>query len=199
MNEVWILGSSIILRAADHAKIRPVGSHLGLDKVGCRIVWVGVPGMKWHHLVGTLSGMIHYRGTIPSVLVIHCGANDIGETPQGALLYHMKFAVAVLSNMIPSTSIVWSSLLPRLNWRFSMNISAMEFTRKRINRGMKSYLTKHGGYFINHTDFEDKHPGLFLEDGVHLSFIGLDIFLNQIQGAIETFMKHPYILVFPYN
>lgn len=193
------MGSSIVLRAADHAKLRPIGTHLGLEKVGCQVVWVGSPGMKWDHLVGTICSMINYRGTIPSVLVIHCGANDIGETPQGALLYHMKFVIAVLSNMIPGTSIVWSSLLPRLSWRFSNNVLAMETTRKRINRGMKSYLSKHGGYIIQHSDFDDKHLGLFMNDGVHLTFIGLDIFLNQIQGAIETFMKYPYCLVFPYN
>jgi hypothetical protein len=34
---------------------------------------------------------------------------------------------------------------------------------------------------------------------VHLSFIANDIFLNQIQGALETFLKYPYCLVYPFN
>jgi hypothetical protein len=51
-----------------------------------------------------------------------------------------------------------------------------------------------GGYVIRHPDFDDKHPALFKKDCVHLSFIANDIFLNQIQGALETFLKYPYCL-----
>lgn len=101
--------------------------------------------------------------------------------------------------MLPDTALVWSSILPRFKWRFSNNTGAMETTRRRINRGMRSYLLKIGGYVIKHTDFEDKHVGLFSVDGVHLSFIGNDVFLNQIQEALEMFFKFPQCLVFPYN
>ena len=44
----------------------------------------------------------------------------------------------------------------------------MEITRKRVNRGVRSYLLKIGGYVIRHPDFDDKHPALFKKDGVHL-------------------------------
>jgi hypothetical protein len=44
-----------------------------------------------------------------------------------------------------------------------------------------------------------KHPALLKKDGVYLSFIANDIFLNQIQGALETFLKYPYCLVYPFN
>ena len=71
----------------------------------------------------------------------------------------------------------------------------MEITRKRVNTGVRSYLLKIGGY----PDFDDKHPALFKKDGVHLSFIANDIFLNQIQGALETFLKYTYCLVYPFN
>jgi hypothetical protein len=40
-----------------------------------------------------------------------------------------------------------------------------------------------------------KHPGLLKKGGVHLSFIANDIFRNQIQGALETFLKYAYCLV----
>jgi hypothetical protein len=48
-------------------------------------------------------------------------------------------------------------------------------------------------------DFDDKLPALFDPDGTYLSFIGNDIFINAIQGALETFFKYPYIHVYPYN
>jgi hypothetical protein len=64
------------------------------------------------------------------------------------------------------TSLVWSSILPRNKWRYSENIRNMEITRKRVNRGLRSYLLKIGGYGIRHPDFDDKHPALLKKDGV---------------------------------
>ena len=101
--------------------------------------------------------------------------------------------------MLPGCSLIWSSILPRRTYRYSKNDHAMETTRKRINRGVRSYILKHGGYVIKYPDFDDRHPALFSDDGVHLSFIGNDIFINQIQSAFETFRAFPYCFVFPYD
>ena len=75
----------------------------------------------------------------------------------------------------------------------------MEKTRKRINRHFRSYFLNKNCYVIKYPDFDDKLPALFDPDGTHLSFIGNDIFINAIQGALETFFKYPYIHVYPYN
>ena len=72
-------------------------------------------------------------------VIIHCGGNDIGLVPCGELLFHIKFTIAILSSMLPGTSLVWSSILPRMKWRYSENIRNMEITRKRVNRGVHSY------------------------------------------------------------
>ena len=125
--------------------------------------------------------------------------NDIGLVPCGELFFHIKFTIANLSSMLPGTSLVWSSILPRMKWRYSENIRNMEISRKRVNRGVRSYLFKIGGYVIRHPDFDNKHPALLEKVGVHLSFIANDIFLNQIQGALETFLKYPHCLVYPFN
>jgi hypothetical protein len=196
--DIWVVGSSIIQRAGEHSKIRPTGTFLGLQQLGCQLVWVGMPGMRWENVVPLIHSLINYRG-IPFAVIIHCGGNDIGLVPCGELLFHIKFTIAILSSMLPGTSLVWSSILPRMKWRYSENIRNMEITRKRVNRGVRSYLLKIGGYVIRHPDFDDKHPALFKKDGVHLSFIANDIFLNQIQGALETFLKYPYCLVYPFN
>ena len=168
-----------------------------------RKIWMPISmGGNVRHEMGEFSSV----GPPPCKLQRHtvCSYYSLwGEryrfSPCGALLYHMKFTIAVLSNMLPGTSLVWSSIIPRIKWRSSSNIRAMELTRKRINRGVRSYLTKIGGYVIKHPDLEDKHPSLFLRDGVHLSFIANDIFLNQVQGALETFLKFPYCLVYPFD
>lgn len=155
--------------------------------------------MKWDDVVGTVNSIINLCSKIPHALILHCGGNDIGNVPCGALLYHIKFTIAILSQMLPNCSLIWSSILPRRSWRYSSDDHAMEVTRKRINRGVRSYILKHGGYVIKYPDFDDRHPALYSDDGVHLSFIGNDIFLNQIQSALETFIKYPHCVVFPHD
>jgi hypothetical protein len=71
----------------------------------------------------------------------------------------------------------------------------MEKTRKRINRHVRSYFLNKKCYVIKYPDFDDKLPVLFDLDGTHLSFIGNDISINAIQGALETFFKYPLILL----
>jgi hypothetical protein len=44
--------------------------------------------------------------------------------------------------MLPGSKIMFSSILPRLSWRYSEDLKAMDDTRKRLNRGLKSYLKK---------------------------------------------------------
>ena len=67
----------------------------------------------------------------------------------------------------------------------------MDDIRKRLNRGMRSYLLQHNGSYIPHDDFDDCHDALYAHDGVHLSFLGQDIFINALQGAIEQFLLTP--------
>jgi hypothetical protein len=48
---IWTVGSSIIQRAGEHSKIRPTGTFLGLQQLGCQLVWVGMPCMRWENVV----------------------------------------------------------------------------------------------------------------------------------------------------
>ena len=41
-------------------------------------------GMKWKHLINIILGMVNLSG-IPDIILIHCGANDVGEEPSGKL------------------------------------------------------------------------------------------------------------------
>ena len=96
----------------------------------------------------------------------------------------MKFTITNLSRMLPGCSVIWSSMLPRRSWRFSNNDRPMEITRKRIHRGIRSYMLKYKGYVVKYPDCDDRHLGLFLDDGVHLSFIGNDIFFQPVAICI---------------
>lgn len=93
--------------------------------------------------------------------------------------------------------IVYSNILPRRTWRYSNNTDAMERTRNRLNRGLRTYLLQNNGYAIAHPDFDDSYSALYDDDGVHLSFIANDIFINTIQEALFQFLRYPNCNVYP--
>ncbi|XP_060554132.1 uncharacterized protein LOC132715170 [Ruditapes philippinarum] len=186
---IWIVGSSIIKRAEAHAKTRPMGRHLGLQRRGVTVFWAGHPGLHYRQLYNIISSM-SFCLPPPSFIVLHFGGNDIGLEPCGVLRHHFKEVISQIMRILPRACIVWSSILPRFVWRYSENNKAMDENRKRINRALIYFLAQLGHKCIKHPDFQDKMPALFSDDGVHLSYIGNDIFLNTIQGAIETFLTN---------
>jgi hypothetical protein len=157
-----------------------------MKKFGYSITWIGMDGMKWKHLININLGMVNLSD-IPYIIIIHCGPNYVGEEPSGNLMYDMKVAFSnLIIEILPGCSIIFSEMLPKRTLRFSYSTHKMEKTRKRVNRGARSCLLKLLGYVIKHPDFEDKYNGLFAKDDVHLSFIGYDIFINTLQGALES-------------
>ena len=169
---IWIIGSSIVKQAYEHTSKRPTGENLGLDRYGYLVTWIGHSGMKWRELTNMLTTMVSALG-VPDILIIHCGANDIGQEPCGKLLHEMKVSfINLIWYIVPGCTIIFSQMLPRLSWRYSDNVEKMERTRKRINKGVRSFLYKRRCYVIKHPDFDDKLKTMFSDDGVHLSFIG---------------------------
>jgi hypothetical protein len=97
--------------------------------------------MSSYCVVSLLHSMVNCLG-LPYAVLIHYGGNDIGIEPCGKLLFDMKFMFFVISQMLPGSKIMFSSILPRLSCRYSEDLKAMDDTRKRLNRGLKSYLKK---------------------------------------------------------
>lgn len=195
-NDIWIIGSSIIKRACDHTIQRPTGRHLGLDKRGFNVVWIGHPGMKWDSVKHLLYSMLTVKGH-PYAIVIHCGGNDIVDNYNGSLLFQIRNDLWYLRTVMPCTLLIWSYILPRLFWLRGNDHDKVDKSRRRLNRGVRSFIVKFGGKAIQHLDFDDHHVSLFNKDNVHLSFIGSDIFLNAIQSGIELFITNPYRTIYP--
>ena len=183
---IWIIGSSIIAKAEKHTTQRPTGKNLALDKNGLNVVWAGLPGMKISALVPLVQAMVNCFG-LPHALVIHCGGNDIGMGSIREVLKHLIYATFIVSKMLPNSLLIYSQILPRTKWRYNSNLKAMERARKRINRGIRTYYYKSNAKVITHADLQDGHNALFADDGVHLSFLGNDIFINAIQCGLEQF------------
>jgi hypothetical protein len=181
---MWIIGSSLIV----HAEKRTNGRHnLGLNILDYSLIWAGMSGMHWDALVTTVHAMLRCFG-IPKIVILHCGGNDISDVSCGNLLFHLKFALFTNSKMLPGSMVCYSNILPRLHYRYSNNSKAMERTRKRINRGVPSFLSKHISYSIAHPDVDDGHSALLKDGGVHLSFLGNDLFINTLKEAICQFV-----------
>lgn len=183
---VWIVGSSIIKRAAMSAVSRQGGLNLNLENTS--VLWQGYSGMKLQHLNTRLSTLLTLEDR-PEFLIIHCGANNVGQKTTEELLELLSTTLSRICDMFPTTTIVWSSALPRLAWRFSENVKAMNEIRGRMNREAIKFVTSRGGHYIKNPQFSQKPPTLFDPDGVHLSQLGNDILLNTIKGALQGLLN----------
>lgn len=195
---VWIVGSSIVRNAGIAALSRPGGQGLGLQKKGIDIWWQGYGGLRFVDLACKLRWLAQFENP-PNFIVIHCGANDIGQVKTQKLLDRVRWDLRLLASVFPNTKLVWSFLLPRVAWRYSKNVRAMEQTRNRVNRAAAKEILGCGGRLLRHTQFLGKPKQLYSRDGVHLSGLGNDIYLNNLQGALEYFVKNKEGVVFPVN
>ena len=137
----------------------------------------------------------------PDYVVIHIRGNDIGDIRVGHLHYLLvRFmswltlhyllvrSMSWLTQMMPQTGLLSSAILPRLTWKYSENNDRMEKCRRRLNSSMGLHMVRHGGYYIKYPEI--KADRRFLKtDGVHLTKIGNQVFLNILQGTIEQFVK----------
>lgn len=151
--------------------------------------------MGWKRIVPLVNTCIRCFGILRAI-PFHVGRNDIGRYSTKSIIRHYKFAMYVVNQMLSTTSLLFSSILPRTSWRYSRNVTAMNNSRIRINRAIREYFNYNNCYVILHPDLEDCHPALF-PDGTHLSFLGNDIFINIIQGALEQFILSPLVKLFP--
>ena len=66
----------------------------------------------------------------------------------------------------------------------------MEKCRYRLNNSISSYVLRLGGRYIRYPEI--KSTGIFLQnDGVHLTNLSNELFLNSVQGGLEMFIQEP--------
>ncbi len=75
----------------------------------------------------------------------------------------------------------------------------MEKARKRVNLAVKNIVLGVGGYVIKHNNMRARDINLFRNDGTHLSDIGINVYLNTIQGALGSFLSSSGPSVFPFQ
>lgn len=181
---VWILGSSIIKKGFLHARGRQGDTNLGFDIRDVDIVWQGYSGLKLTQVTNKLKTLSQIFED-PSMIILHCGGNDIGQLKLHEARKIAKRILVFLKGNFPYTRIVWSQILPRNNWRYSSDLKAMKKARVRLNNYVATENIRQGGYYI-------KYPTITLRDlasdQVHLSDYGNDILLETLKGAILKFL-----------
>lgn len=188
LTSVWIVGSSIIKHAAIEARVRPGGTSLGLKSRGIELWWQGYGGLKFVDVAKKLRYLATLQDS-PQFIVMHCGGNDLGQIPLSKLLYRVKWDIRLMASVFPDCQLVWSFILPRITWRYSQRPRCMEQARNRVNRLAAKEVLACGGRIIRHPQFIGKPQNLYSSDGVHLSKLGNYLFLNNIQGALEYFVR----------
>lgn len=184
---IWIVGHSYVYWAERLAASRSYSSNLGLDFNKFKILWSGVRGLRWRNLRDHLL----YLSSIwpaPVVLVIHLGANDIGKVRTWELLCEMKNDFCAIKLLFPRSILAFSEMVPRLLWSPWGNFFYVDKIRRRLNRTIHNFLASSGSLSFRHLELEGFIPGLFREDLVHLSDIGIDIFSMGLQSLIENAM-----------
>ncbi|CAC5422578.1 unnamed protein product [Mytilus coruscus] len=184
---VWIVGSSIVKHAFVTARDRPGGVNLGLGRLNASFWWQGKGGMVVKHVKGQLRTMKKYEDP-PHFLVLHVAGNDIGSSKVGFLRNEIKNMIRWIMKEFPNSKLVWSQILTRLKWRHSNDRKAMDLCRYRINNSIAAFIISCGGYYIKHPDIHADQK-FFQSDGVHLSSLGNELWLNILQGAMEHFIQ----------
>ena len=185
------MGSSIIKRAWLHARIRnrPGCTNLTLERHGINLWWQGYSGMRLNHLKSKLRTLSSLEDT-PDVIVLHVAGNDLGAYEIGDLRYFLRAQLRYNKRNNRNTKLIWSQILPRTNWRHSKNNEAMEKARKRLNSYAATRTIGMGGAYIKYPNMFLANTELWSADGIHLSNVGNERFLNSLQHALENIVLH---------
>jgi hypothetical protein len=101
--------------------------------------------------------------------------------------------------LLPQTKIIWSEILQRRYWHTAISGKAVEKSRKRVNLAVRNIVSSIQGYAIRHQNISAKEINSYRNDGTHLSDIGLRVYLNTIQGALESFFENSWSTSFSAN
>ncbi|KAJ8302082.1 hypothetical protein KUTeg_021069 [Tegillarca granosa] len=95
--------------------------NLQLETNNLSVLWQGKPGMRWEQVFNKIKHLITFIDP-PEFLLLHCGGNDIGSSLKSVELIHLILNTIVkIFKLLPKTRLIWSQILPRLEWRNESN------------------------------------------------------------------------------
>ncbi|XP_054843130.1 uncharacterized protein LOC129334818 [Eublepharis macularius] len=185
---ILICGHSYVFWAAHQARRTSVGSQLGLSEKAV-LEWQGRRGLRWSGLLPLLFGL---GCEPPHILVVHLGGNDLGMLQGRALSAQAQADLRLIAERWPGVLIIWSAMVPRLVWREAGCRQAIERARMKANRAIQKALEGGLGVYLPHPRIRAEVPGLYRGDGVHLSELGNQIFLDDLRQGLQLALDYQW-------
>jgi hypothetical protein len=160
--------------------------------------------MKLRNLKPKLGTMSSFEEAL-YISVLHCGGNDLGQHSIGDLRELAKSQLQYAATLFPTTKIIWSQIpsfahscehdnfnseylaYPPPSLTASVAAALFNLIRTRsIALRFSEYLQLLLGSIWDQIIFVVGNK-VAAKDGTHLSPLAKEVFLNTIQGALETF------------
>lgn len=180
------MGDSYIYWARYRANHNGFANNLGIEGIR-EVAWMGQRGMHWPRLMPRLQYEIIHR-PLPAMIVIHLGGNDLCDIGSATLDHNIRDDVQAIRELLPNTTLVFSSMIQRINYSGAQSAAAIDRKRKHANRRIRTFMSFGRGHFIPHSNISANQPELYKADGIHLSDRGVDIFLSNIADAVAAAM-----------
>jgi lysophospholipase L1-like esterase len=154
---------------------------------GKTIGWWGIRGMRWDQLRRTIETNV-LLSKQPAIVFIHLGGNDITSDTAARIRNKVQREMRYLRVAVPEAVLVWIDVLQRIAWGSSKYSDTIcEAKRIRLNRYGRQLAKLHPKHDFLEVDIDIKTKGFYRQDGVHLSVVGIEFYLDAIRDII---LKH---------
>ena len=89
----------------------------------------------------------------------------------------------------PYMVIVWSDMVSRTSWRLARSWGGINRARRQVNRDVGRFMGKNGGLVIRHMKLEEETWRYLRRDRVHLTDVGIDMWVLGIQDGIQRALR----------
>ena len=179
------MGDSIPRRAGERALERGIPDL----KLTASIAWWGVGGLTWSGLRRSVESQV-LLCCPPKIIALNLGGNDITRAPCTAITNKISKEIRYLRAAFPLATIIWIDIIDRINWRTNQfSRTVINAKRKRLNRHGRSWVKSTGPSDVLSIDIDASTPGFYLADGVHLSEVGLEFYLDALKDVLNKHIK----------
>lgn len=183
--DIWILGDSIPRWAGAHATER---GSTNLKLPGHKTIgWWGISGMHWFDFRKAIEANV-LLSRPPDIVAINLGGNDLTSSSLTKLRNVIAREIRYLRSALPQARIIWVDILQRLSWMGDYPQQIVERKRRRINRWGRQQVKAGGQWDILTIDIDSSTPGFYAHDGVHLSLVGLEFYLDSLRDVLLKYV-----------
>ncbi|KAJ1125448.1 hypothetical protein NDU88_003880 [Pleurodeles waltl] len=115
--------------------------------------------------------------------------NDLVEKTGLDLMKSMKRDLEEIRSRWRGCHVVLTAFVPRWVWRGAKKPSAIERAKRKLNKEMRCYCVDRGFTFMEHKDLRFEDVEFFRGDGVHLSFMGMDLHLLHMKETLKAMLQ----------